>query len=194
MHNRGAGDLVSLTECRAQPVAGHLPCVPPFITFMLGSWRRWRRTVNPVTALVRTSQNASISSPCASSSHHSITTSRGPTPRRSPSTPRVPTGGAAPQLVARLRHSQHLGADGVRHLGAVNIHQPVLAVSHFLGCRGDGVHVRLLQRCCVAGSAPGGGAGFHHRACCRVVGPAVAAATAASSCACAAASQAGRRL
>ena len=36
MHNRGAGDLVSLTECRAQPVAGHLPCVPPFITFMLG--------------------------------------------------------------------------------------------------------------------------------------------------------------
>ena len=26
----------ALTECRAQPVAGHLPCVPPFITFMLG--------------------------------------------------------------------------------------------------------------------------------------------------------------
>ena len=36
MQSRGAGDLVSLTECRAQPVAGHLPCVPPFITFMLG--------------------------------------------------------------------------------------------------------------------------------------------------------------
>ena len=36
MQQRGAGDLVSLTECRAQPVAGHLPCVPPFITFMLG--------------------------------------------------------------------------------------------------------------------------------------------------------------
>ena len=30
-----AGDLVSLTDCRAQP-AGHLQCVPPFITFMLG--------------------------------------------------------------------------------------------------------------------------------------------------------------
>ena len=36
MQQRGAGDLVSLTECRAQPVAGHLQCVPPFITFMLG--------------------------------------------------------------------------------------------------------------------------------------------------------------
>jgi pimeloyl-ACP methyl ester carboxylesterase len=36
MQNRGAGDLVSLTDCRAQPVAGHLECVPPFITFMLG--------------------------------------------------------------------------------------------------------------------------------------------------------------
>ena len=36
MQQRGAGDLVSLTECRAQPVAGHLECVPPFITFMLG--------------------------------------------------------------------------------------------------------------------------------------------------------------
>lgn len=36
MQDRGAGDLVSLTECRAQPVAGHLQCVPPFITFMLG--------------------------------------------------------------------------------------------------------------------------------------------------------------
>lgn len=36
MKERGAGDLVRLTECRAQPVAGHLQCVPPFITFMLG--------------------------------------------------------------------------------------------------------------------------------------------------------------
>lgn len=36
MQDRGAGDLVSLTDCRAQPVAGHLECVPPFITFMLG--------------------------------------------------------------------------------------------------------------------------------------------------------------
>lgn len=36
MQQRGAGDLVSLTDCRAQPVAGHLECVPPFITFMLG--------------------------------------------------------------------------------------------------------------------------------------------------------------
>eukprot|EP01036_Dinobryon_divergens_P040045 gene40045-52884_t len=36
MQERGAGDLISLTECRAQPVAGHLQCVPPFITFMLG--------------------------------------------------------------------------------------------------------------------------------------------------------------
>jgi len=35
MQERGAGDLVSLTDCRAQP-AGHLQCVPPFITFMLG--------------------------------------------------------------------------------------------------------------------------------------------------------------
>lgn len=35
MQNRGAGDLVDLTDCRAQP-AGHLQCVPPFITFMLG--------------------------------------------------------------------------------------------------------------------------------------------------------------
>lgn len=35
MQQRGAGDLVSLTDCRAQP-AGHLPCVPPFITFALG--------------------------------------------------------------------------------------------------------------------------------------------------------------
>lgn len=36
MQNQGAGNLVSLTDCRAQPVAGHLQCVPPFITFMLG--------------------------------------------------------------------------------------------------------------------------------------------------------------
>ena len=35
MQQRGAGDLVSLTDCRAQP-AGHIQCVPPFITFMLG--------------------------------------------------------------------------------------------------------------------------------------------------------------
>lgn len=35
MQRRGAGDLVSLTDCRAQP-AGHLQCVPPFINFMLG--------------------------------------------------------------------------------------------------------------------------------------------------------------
>ncbi|MFZ3124872.1 MAG: hypothetical protein WA129_07135, partial [Acidovorax sp.] len=35
MQQRGAGDLVSLTDCRAQP-AGHMQCVVPFITFMLG--------------------------------------------------------------------------------------------------------------------------------------------------------------
>ncbi len=35
MQQRGAGDLVSLTDCRAQP-AGHIQCVVPFITFMLG--------------------------------------------------------------------------------------------------------------------------------------------------------------
>ena len=35
MQQRGAGDLVSLTDCRAQP-AGHMQCVPSFITFMLG--------------------------------------------------------------------------------------------------------------------------------------------------------------
>ncbi len=35
MQSRGAGDLVSLADCRAQP-AGHLQCVPSFITFMLG--------------------------------------------------------------------------------------------------------------------------------------------------------------
>ena len=34
MQQRGAGDLVTLTDCRVQP-AGHLQCVPPFITFML---------------------------------------------------------------------------------------------------------------------------------------------------------------
>ena len=36
MQQRGAADLVNLTDCRVQPVAGHLECVPPFITFMLG--------------------------------------------------------------------------------------------------------------------------------------------------------------
>ena len=35
MQQRGAGDLVSLTDCPAAP-AGHMQCVPPFITFMLG--------------------------------------------------------------------------------------------------------------------------------------------------------------
>lgn len=35
MREQGAGELVSLTDCRAQP-AGHLQCVPPFITFLLG--------------------------------------------------------------------------------------------------------------------------------------------------------------
>jgi len=35
MQSRGAGDLVSLTDCRAVP-AGHLECVTPFISFMLG--------------------------------------------------------------------------------------------------------------------------------------------------------------
>lgn len=34
MQQRGAGELVSLTDCRAQP-AGHLDCVVPFITFVL---------------------------------------------------------------------------------------------------------------------------------------------------------------
>ena len=38
MQQRGAGDLVSLTECRAVPTAGHVQCVPPFITFMLGQF------------------------------------------------------------------------------------------------------------------------------------------------------------
>ena len=35
MQERGAGNLVNLTNCSAQP-AGHMQCVPPFITFMLG--------------------------------------------------------------------------------------------------------------------------------------------------------------
>lgn len=35
MQKNGAGDLVSLTDCRAVP-AGHLQCVPPFVAFMLG--------------------------------------------------------------------------------------------------------------------------------------------------------------
>ncbi len=34
MKKNGAGDLVSLTDCRAVP-AGHIKCVPPFIEFML---------------------------------------------------------------------------------------------------------------------------------------------------------------
>ncbi|MFY3383706.1 lipase family protein [Paracidovorax sp. MALMAid1276] len=37
MHQRGAGDRVSLTDCSAQP-AGHMQCVPPFILFMLGQF------------------------------------------------------------------------------------------------------------------------------------------------------------
>jgi dienelactone hydrolase len=35
MQKRGAGDLVSLTDCQTTP-AGHIPCVPPFVEFMLG--------------------------------------------------------------------------------------------------------------------------------------------------------------
>ncbi|MGP1629930.1 MAG: hypothetical protein ACTS5V_08325 [Giesbergeria sp.] len=35
MRRQGAGDLVTLTDCRATP-AGHIPCVPPFVAFMLG--------------------------------------------------------------------------------------------------------------------------------------------------------------
>ena len=35
MQQQGAADLVSLTDCRTRP-AGHMQCVPPFITFMLG--------------------------------------------------------------------------------------------------------------------------------------------------------------
>lgn len=34
MRAQGAGDLVTLTDCRATP-AGHIPCVPPFVEFML---------------------------------------------------------------------------------------------------------------------------------------------------------------
>ncbi len=36
MTKNGAGGLVSLTDCRAKPDAGHIPCVPPFVEFMLG--------------------------------------------------------------------------------------------------------------------------------------------------------------
>ena len=35
MRERGAGERVTLTQCNAQP-AGHMQCVPPFISFMLG--------------------------------------------------------------------------------------------------------------------------------------------------------------
>ena len=35
MRTQGAGDLVTLTDCQAVP-AGHLPCVAPFVGFMLG--------------------------------------------------------------------------------------------------------------------------------------------------------------
>ena len=35
MQKNGAGELVSLTDCRAVP-AGHIECVPPFVEFMLG--------------------------------------------------------------------------------------------------------------------------------------------------------------
>ncbi|MGP1691946.1 MAG: hypothetical protein ACTS6O_05510 [Giesbergeria sp.] len=35
MRRQGAGDLVTLTDCRATP-ADHIPCVPPFVEFMLG--------------------------------------------------------------------------------------------------------------------------------------------------------------
>ena len=35
MRTQGAGDLVSLTDCPAQP-ASHIGCVPPFLAFMLG--------------------------------------------------------------------------------------------------------------------------------------------------------------
>lgn len=34
MRQQGAGGLVTLTDCRATP-AGHIPCVPPFVAFML---------------------------------------------------------------------------------------------------------------------------------------------------------------
>ena len=35
MRARGAGNLVSLTDCPATP-ASHIGCVPPFLNFMLG--------------------------------------------------------------------------------------------------------------------------------------------------------------
>lgn len=35
MRTQGAGELVTLTDCRAAP-AGHLQCVAPFVEFMLG--------------------------------------------------------------------------------------------------------------------------------------------------------------
>ena len=35
MRKQGAGELVSLTDCRATP-AGHIPCVAPFVDFLLG--------------------------------------------------------------------------------------------------------------------------------------------------------------
>lgn len=35
MRKQGVGDLVSLTDCQATP-AGHIPCVPAFVEFMLG--------------------------------------------------------------------------------------------------------------------------------------------------------------
>lgn len=35
MRKQGAQELVSLTDCQATP-AGHIPCVPPFVEFMLG--------------------------------------------------------------------------------------------------------------------------------------------------------------
>ena len=37
MQERGAGGLVTLSNCPAQP-AGHMQCVPPFISFMLGQF------------------------------------------------------------------------------------------------------------------------------------------------------------
>jgi len=35
MRRQGAGDLVTLSDCRLAP-GGHIPCVPPFVEFMLG--------------------------------------------------------------------------------------------------------------------------------------------------------------
>jgi hypothetical protein len=34
MRQRGAGELVSLSDCRLVP-GGHIPCVPPFVAFLL---------------------------------------------------------------------------------------------------------------------------------------------------------------